>query len=200
MKGVVKKMTGESFLSGKVLSLLSFVHVLQQPAKYSKQDRFRAWTRLIAILFSFTILISHLYSFIISWILALVFQICILVAQTFVMFLLIEYQDRTSDAAEVERLAVPLQEIQLGTRYVQTLHMLLLGEWWLALFFFFPQVPLDLYLRARNELYPDATVLWRHVKVLDRWAKGKLAYQGVVFVVMLVMMIIAMITSLVSSR
>lgn len=177
-------------------SVFQFVFVLQQPHKYSKQQRYRAWVIVGAVLLFFTAMLSLLYSLALAWLLGLAMQLAVVAVTSFSVYVLMEYQDKSSDGAEVERLTRPLIEVQLWTRVVQVVHTLLLGEWWLALFIMLPQVPLDLYLRSTRQFVPDPTSLWKTCHALDWWGKVKLLYQAVVVVVFLVLMIFALVSNL----
>jgi hypothetical protein len=173
---------------------VQFVFVLQQPQRYSRAERYRSWVHLLAWVLSVATLMSYFYSTVLTWALALLFQLLIVVASSFCLFVLLEYEDRSSDGAEAERLTKPLIQVQLTTRWVQVAHMLMLGQWWFALFFMFPQIPLDWHLVSRQLHVPDATTLWKQVKGLDWWSKVKLVYQGVVFVVELILLVVCLVS------
>lgn len=173
---------------------VQFVFILQQPQRYSRAERYRSWVHLSGWLLSFTTIVSFFYSTVLTWGLGLLFQLLVVVAASFSLFVLLEYEDRSSDGAEVERLTKPLLQLQLTTRWVQLVHMLMLGQWWFALFFIFPQIPLDWHLVSRHLLVPDATTLWKQVKGLDWWAKVKLVYQGIVFVVQLILLVVCLVS------
>lgn len=173
--------------------LLRFVVVLQQPHRFSKAERLHAWVQAGALALCSVALAALVYSPVMAWLLACVMQLFSVGSTSFVLFVLMEYEDRTSEGADAERLTRPVLNAQLWTRWVQVVHTWLLMNWWTAILCVMPQIPLDLYLRSRNELEPDATTLWKHVRTLQWWTKAKLVYQAVVTIVISAQMVVALI-------
>lgn len=184
-----------SFLNGPIGRCLWWYRVLQNPARHTKSERFRAICHASLLPLFFVTLVSHWHSTTLSWITCIVLQLIVVIVASYQVFLVMEYEERRSDAGEVERHCNPLSEWQLAARVLQVFHLLCLGRWVVALLLFAPQIAVDVMQIQMNphSIWVDPTALWKSVRVLDRNLKIKLVAHGLLFVVLLVVMLLSLL-------
>lgn len=175
-----------------------WVRALSRSARVAKHERTRALILAGSYVIVLSLLIVALLDYTLSWIAAMFMQVLFVVFAATHVFALVEYQDRTSNASEAEHLYNPIAEVAVPLRVVQIIHLVSVGAHYSVLLIVAPQIAFDAYRSRHGWLLIDATTLWKVVQQFDLEAKGRLGYQAVAFVAVLINMIISLIIYAVS--
>ncbi|KEG07744.1 hypothetical protein DQ04_08921010 [Trypanosoma grayi] len=169
------------------------------PVLVARRGRpYTTWRRRQAICFAVMhfcfalVLFGHFVHNIVTWVLAFLLQTAALSISLFHIAFVVDYEEKMSNAMELEQMLNPLIIAELSIRVFALLDYLLVGGWIMCVISSVELV-YDYWAFRSGDLLVDATTAWKKLDALKAGARVRVAYQ----VIMVIAAILYFVLSLV---
>ncbi|KAG8346834.1 putative Cornichon protein [Trypanosoma vivax] len=175
----------------------SWVRVLVTQRHRPHTSRVRKQAMLFAFMHLCFLLVfaMHFFHTIVAWVLAFLLQTAAVFVSVLHLVFVLEYEDRTNNAMELEQQLNPLIIAELSIRLFSLVHLFML-RWWISLVFSLAEPLYDYWIFRRGAFLVDATSAWKQLRLLRLDARLRIVYHAI----LLVFSSIALVFSIVEER